>query len=131
MRTGAFERVALAAWALLALAAAGLAAGLIPAGAPDALTLCPVRLLSGWRCPGCGMGHALLDSFQGRFAEAFAHHPLGPALFLLWSAWLSWGLRNRARGRPFSAGVPALGGRAAAGLLILVLAVHAARAAAL
>ena len=122
-----FARLAAAAWVALALAAAGLASGLLPADGPQRLVLCPLRLITGLLCPGCGMGRALLDCFQGRWAEAFAHHPLGPALFAAWTAWLAWGLLNLARGRAFSEGVPRLGGGAGAALIAVVLAVHAAR----
>ncbi|MBI2362752.1 MAG: DUF2752 domain-containing protein, partial [Elusimicrobia bacterium] len=113
---GLFERLCLAAWAGLLGAAA-----LAPAGLGSETTLCLVRALTGLRCPGCGMGHALLASLRGQLGPAWDANPFGPALALLWTAWVLHGAANALRGRPFSAGVRAPGtavaGLAAAALL--------------
>ena len=37
---------------------------------------CPVYLLTGYQCPGCGSQRALYHLFQGNFATAFHHNPL-------------------------------------------------------
>ena len=71
---------ALAAW--LACAAQAIA------GIPEGLVLCPVRLLTGHRCPGCGMGHAVVHAMRGEWAESFRHHPLGIPLLAVWTGWL-------------------------------------------
>lgn len=42
--------------------------------------LCPLRALTGLKCPTCGLGHALADAWAGDIATALSHHPLGPAL---------------------------------------------------
>ncbi len=40
-------------------------------------------MLTGIRCPTCGLGHSLLDAWTGSWASSLAHHPLGiPALLL-------------------------------------------------
>jgi hypothetical protein len=77
------------------------------------------------------MGHALVFALRGDFAGSWRSHPLGLPLLLLWTAWLAWGLVNRARGREFSEGfLPALRRPAATwGALVLVLAVYAVRVA--
>lgn len=40
------------------------------------IPLCPVALLSGTPCPGCGLTRASLAALRGDFAGAFALHPL-------------------------------------------------------
>ena len=37
---------------------------------------CPIRRLTGFPCPGCGMTRAFLAAFRLDFAEAFRLHPL-------------------------------------------------------
>ncbi len=75
-----FSVVAGAAWILCAVQAAS--------GAGGSLVLCPVRLLTGHRCPGCGMGHAVVAAMRGDFAASFHLHPLGIPLLAIWTAWL-------------------------------------------
>jgi hypothetical protein len=36
---------------------------------------CLLYALTGWRCPGCGMGHALLALARGDLAAAWAFNP--------------------------------------------------------
>jgi hypothetical protein len=92
-------------------------------------TFCPFRLLTGIPCPGCGMGHSLVFALRGDFAGSFHSHPLGIPLLILWTSWLGWGLLNLSRGRSFSEGfIPPLRRPSAAwAVLVLVLAVYAAR----
>ena len=75
------------------------------------------------------MGHALVAGLRGDFAASRSFHPLGLPLLALWTAWLSWGAVNSARGRSFSDGfLPALRRPALTwAALALVLAVYAAR----
>lgn len=50
---------------------------------------CPILALTGIPCPGCGLTRAWLAALGGRFAEAFAFHPLFWAVpVLLLSFWL-------------------------------------------
>ena len=37
---------------------------------------CPIYLLFGIRCPGCGITRAYISALQFDFSAAFAHHPL-------------------------------------------------------
>lgn len=121
-----FPAVAAAAWAgvagLAVLGSRGLAL-------PGAFTLCPVRLLTGHICPGCGMGHSLVAAMRGDFSGSFAQHPLGLPLLALWTAWLAWGAFNLSRGRGFSEGFPPVVRRPAFAwaALAAALVVHAVR----
>lgn len=125
-RAAAFPAVAAAAWgAVVALAVLGSRGFALP----GSFTLCPVRVLTGCLCPGCGMGHSVVSAMRGNFAASFAHHPLGLPLLVLWTAWLAWGSVNRYRGRDFSDGfLPPLRRPAFAwAALTGVIAVHLAR----
>lgn len=75
-----FSVVAAAAWSVCAAQAV--------LGIPEGVTLCPFRLVTGHRCPGCGMGHAVVYAMRGDFAASFHSHPLGIPLLLVWTAWL-------------------------------------------
>ncbi len=57
-------------------------------GIPEGLVLCPFRLLTGRRCPGCGMGHSVVHAMRGEWTESFRHHPLGIAFLAFWTGWL-------------------------------------------
>ena len=75
-----FPVVAGVAWLLCATQAAF--------GAGESIVICPFRLLTGHRCPGCGMGHAVVAAMRGDFAESFRHHPLGLPVLIFWTCWL-------------------------------------------
>ena len=107
-----FEKLALSAWLILAGTAGALASGLLTIGTLEKIPLCLFRLITGHPCPGCGMTHALLAAFQGRWMESFGEHPLGLPLLALWTFWLGWGLLNIRRSQPFSADFPFSGTRA-------------------
>ncbi|MFI5345687.1 MAG: DUF2752 domain-containing protein [Elusimicrobiota bacterium] len=77
-----FPVVAGVAW----LACAALAASGLPLS--ESFTICPFRLLTGHRCPGCGMGHAVVLAMRGRWADSFHHHALGIPLLAVWTLWL-------------------------------------------
>lgn len=76
-----FSVVAGAAWILCAAQAVS--------GVGEDLVLCPFRLLTGHRCPGCGMGHAVVAAMRGSWGASFHHHPLGIPLLLIWTGWLA------------------------------------------
>lgn len=118
-----FERAALASWA----AAASAAALLTPEALPTEVTLCLFRTLTGLRCPGCGMGHAVLEALRGHLASSWSWHPFGALLALAWTAWALHGLLNLLRGRSFSLGVPRPGPALGWGLAAAVLCAHALR----
>jgi len=51
---------------------------------------CPIRAVTGFPCPGCGMTRALLLLVQLRFGAALVAHPAAPAVA---AAALVWGIR--------------------------------------
>ncbi len=82
---------------VLHVAVVGVAVGLLYFVRPP----CPVHVLTGWNCPGCGTTRALHQLAHGHLWAAFRLNPLTfvmlPALGLLWRtagarpAWL-WSL---------------------------------------
>ncbi len=44
---------------------------------------CPLRATTGIPCPTCGLGHALVDAWVGRWESSLGHHPLGLVALLL------------------------------------------------
>jgi hypothetical protein len=47
-------------------------------------TICPVKLISGYSCPGCGLGHAISFALRGDWEHSFAEHWFGiPALGII------------------------------------------------
>ncbi|MBD5461044.1 MAG: DUF2752 domain-containing protein [Lachnospiraceae bacterium] len=80
-------------WALAALAVYYAATGLLFRAS------CPMRLLTGFPCPGCGGTRAAVLLLQGRFQEAFGMNPavfvwIPYVLYLLWQRYLG-APRNR------------------------------------
>ncbi len=61
--------------------------------------LCPVRRLTGHRCPGCGMTRGLVYMFRLRLGRAFAANPLSPLVFALLIL-VAIGREPRLRGKP-------------------------------
>jgi hypothetical protein len=88
-----FETLALTAWLVLAAAAASIAAGVVSLSEVETVKMCAFRWLTGIRCPGCGMAHALLEAFQGHWAASFKHHPFGLPLLAVWTLYLVRGFR--------------------------------------
>jgi Protein of unknown function (DUF2752) len=70
--------------------------------------VCPIRALTGWRCPGCGTTHAIAALLAGRFADAWHYNAMAtiayPLLALValirlysglrWNQWRSRGYRE-------------------------------------
>ena len=46
------------------------------------LPACPIKLLFGMACPGCGLARAVLLCAQGDFLGAARMHPLAPVFLL-------------------------------------------------
>ncbi|MGN6251283.1 MAG: DUF2752 domain-containing protein [Marmoricola sp.] len=68
---------------------------------PGSWGRCPVKLLTGWDCPGCGALRAVEDLTRGDLAAAWHSNPLLVlSLPLLALAWLSW-MRRARHGRPW------------------------------
>jgi hypothetical protein len=70
--------------ASLALLPAAMAAALLRLFPPWLYAIypvCPIRALTGWRCPGCGSTRALAAMLSGRFADALHYNPLAVILW--------------------------------------------------
>ena len=63
-----------------------------PGGGNGGRTSCPIRLLTGYWCPGCGLTRATHHLFRGNVAQALSFNAFVPvvlaALGLLWITWL-------------------------------------------
>lgn len=67
---------------------------------------CLIRSLTGLRCPGCGLSHALASLLSGDVRAALGHHLLFP-LYVVWAAWTYLGtVIPYLRGRPLRPGGP-------------------------
>lgn len=48
-------------------------------------TLCPLKAVSGWPCPGCGLTRGLVFFAHGEWSQALRFHPLSPLFYFgLW-----------------------------------------------
>ena len=66
---------------------------------------CPVVVLTGLPCPGCGLNRSVWFLLSGQFARSFSLHPMGICWFLL----LLWFASNRyVAGRKMSGGMVVL-----------------------
>ncbi len=48
----------------------------------DGIVLCPLRALTGYPCPGCGMTRAFSAIAHGELWRAVRYNPLSPVLFM-------------------------------------------------
>lgn len=79
---------------------------------------CPMVIVTGFPCPGCGLSRAVLFFLTGQFARSFALHPLG----IFWLALLLYFMINRyAAGRRITRGFVICAGIVAAATLLLYL----------
>lgn len=74
--------------------------GLLTMASPsdDGPTICPVALLTGVACPGCGMSRAIAWMFRGDFERSVSYHPLAPLLVLISVVAVVWAVGRRFRG---------------------------------
>ncbi|ORM25171.1 DUF2752 domain-containing protein [Williamsia sp. 1135] len=49
-----------------------------PALSTSGPTLCPMRLITGLPCPGCGLTRSWIAAAHGDFADAFSYNIFGP-----------------------------------------------------
>lgn len=76
------QKKRLAKWAAISCLFAAAAAGLLVLfSIKGALIPCPLRLLTGFKCPGCGNTHALAALLRLRFAESISYNYAYPAEF--------------------------------------------------
>jgi hypothetical protein len=60
--------------------------------------LCPVRSLTGWWCPGCGLTRAAHHLLHGDIRQAHGYNALVvPVVVLLTLAWIAWLMDSRGR----------------------------------
>lgn len=52
--------------------------------------LCPVRLITGLPCPGCGLVRAFVACAHGALDEAFAFNLFGPLAFVVVALFVVW-----------------------------------------
>lgn len=65
-------------WEAVIWLSALVALALLPVSSGDThFTLCPVRNLGFYFCPGCGLGKSVSLLFHGEIRESFHTHPLG------------------------------------------------------
>jgi hypothetical protein len=62
--------------------------------------LCPMALLLGMPCPGCGITRAFCFATHGHFREAFGFHPLWPLLLAYFVFLWGYQLAEVAKGAP-------------------------------
>jgi hypothetical protein len=74
--------------------------GLMTMASPsdDGLTICPMALLTGVACPGCGMSRAIAWMFRGDLERSVGYHPLGPLVVVISVVAVGWALGRRFRG---------------------------------
>ncbi len=59
-------------------------------------TICPIALLTGVACPGCGMTRAASALIKGDLPLALSYHPLIPLITVLTVAGWAWSTLHRA-----------------------------------
>ncbi|HLF59761.1 MAG TPA: DUF2752 domain-containing protein [Acidimicrobiia bacterium] len=99
MTVPAHRPITLNGWRDRSIAAApflGVAALLAINPADDGPTLCPIALITGVACPGCGMTRAASALIRGDVVLALDYHPLIPLVALLLTASWAWFLLRRA-----------------------------------
>jgi len=62
--------------------------------------LCPMALLLGMPCPGCGITRAFCFATHGHFREAFGFHPLWPLLLAYFAFLWGYQIAEVAKGAP-------------------------------
>jgi hypothetical protein len=74
--------------------------GLMTMASPsdDGPTICPVALLTGVACPGCGMSRAIAWIFRGDLERSVGYHPLAPLVAMIGVFAVVWVLGRRLRG---------------------------------
>jgi len=71
--------------------------GLLTMASPsdDGFTICPVALMTGVACPGCGMSRAMAWLLRGDWGRAIGYHPLAPVVLAMGLVAVVWILGRR------------------------------------
>lgn len=69
-------------WLIGMLSGVFLASFLLPLLGGTDLRICPFYLITGYPCPGCGMGRSFCALSRGDLVQAFRAHMLGPLFYL-------------------------------------------------
>ena len=74
--------------------------GLMTMASPsdEGLTVCPMALLTGVACPGCGMSRAIAWMFRGDLERSVGYHPLAPLVVIIGVMAVVWATGRRLRG---------------------------------
>jgi len=62
--------------------------------------LCPLALVAGMPCPGCGITRAFCFAMHGRFGEAFEYHALWPLILAYFAFLWAYQIAECAKGEP-------------------------------
>lgn len=97
--------------------------GLMTMASPsdDGLTICPVALLTGVACPGCGMSRAIAWLLRGDLGLSVAYHPLAPLVVIIGVVGVVWLIGGRLRGWGRPRAVLLNGGLVVLGVLLLTV----------
>ncbi len=49
---------------------------------------CPLKFLTGWNCPTCGLTRSLIAAWSGDLSQSYSYHFAGP--LLLAAAWITY-----------------------------------------
>ena len=79
-----------------------------PALSTSGPTLCPMRLITGLPCPGCGLTRSWTAAAHGHFADAFSYNLFGPISLIAVAAFVVAVAALALRGRPMAGVVRAL-----------------------
>ena len=91
----------------------------------DGPTLCPVALLTGVACPGCGMSRAVAWLLRGDIDRSIGYHPLAPLVVTMGVIGVTWALGWRFR--TWKAPRPAMITGAVISLAVLLMGVWVTR----
>ena len=79
-----------------------------PALSTSGPTLCPMRLITGLPCPGCGLTRSWTAAAHGHVADAFSYNLFGPISLIAVTAFVIAVAVLQARHRPMTAVVRVL-----------------------
>jgi Protein of unknown function (DUF2752) len=99
-----------------------------PALSTSGPTLCPMRLITGLPCPGCGLTRSWTAAAHGHFADAFSYNLFGPISLIAVAAFVGAVAVLQLRRRPTTPVVRFLRHRLVAAVVALWILYALARA---